>query len=154
MWIAWIAWVVNGTILDFFQCFHCFDGTFHCGVQDFMCLQCSQLHKVKSVARSSFDKKNMCTTNIFGMCKCLCEDFQHFNVCACFVKCVFFGISSLSEFRHLCTTDVKRVSRKTLTWCMEKAEMWIWCWYTFSKQCVQPIYIYVYIYMAQRALLL
>ena len=60
-------------------------------------------------------KKNMCTTNIFGMCKCLCEDFQHFNVCACFVKCVFFGISSLSEFRHLCTTDVKRVSRKTLT---------------------------------------
>ncbi len=36
----------------------------------------------KSVARSSFDKKP-CTTSIFGMCKCLCEDLEfpaHQNV--------------------------------------------------------------------------
>ena len=80
MWIAWIAWVVNGTILDFFQCFHCFDGTFHCGVQDFMCLQCSQLHKVKSVARNSFDKKTCIQQTSLG---CANAFVKIFNISMC-----------------------------------------------------------------------
>ena len=129
----------------FFQCFHCFDGTFHCGVQDFMCLQCSQLHKVKSVARSSFDKKNMYTTNIFGMCKCLCEDFQHFNVCACFVKCVFFWnfqLVRISPFMHNCC---EKSFKKNIDMMHGKSRN-VNLMLVYFQQAMCSTHIYMYIY--------
>ena len=78
MWIAWGAWVVNGTIFDkFLQFLHCFYTTFHCAAQDFMWLPCYQIQKTEICCKFFFDRKRTCTASTFVMCKSNCEDFEH-----------------------------------------------------------------------------
>ena len=97
MWIAWIAWVVNGTMLGFFNV------SIVSMVLFIVVFKISCVCNVPSFIRSNLLQevvltKKTCTTDIFGMRKCLCEDFQHFNVCACFVKGVFLEFPAYQNF--------------------------------------------------------
>ena len=76
MWKAWVAWVVNGTMLNFFFNVFIVSMVVFIVVFKISCVcNVPSFQRHKSVARSSFDKTT-CTTSIFGMCKCLCEDLN------------------------------------------------------------------------------
>ena len=77
MWIAWGAWLVNGTIFDV--------SSVHTLFLYYFSLCCSRFHVVAMLPASKdrnmlqvfFDRKRTCTTNTFVMCKSNCEDFEH-----------------------------------------------------------------------------
>ena len=92
--------------------------------------------------------KKTCTTNIFGMCKCLCEDFQHFNVCACFVKGVFFWnfqLTRISPFMHNCC---EKSFKKNMDMMHGKnINLNLMLVYFQQAMCSTHIYMYIYIYI-------
>ena len=122
-------------------------------------ISCYQIQKTEICCKFFFDRKRTCTACTFVMCKSNCEDFEHWHLFVLWMQVVFFKISSWPSMwlcmHNCCEESLKKhehvVALKSRNvyihmFHYQVYALWMWCWYTLSKPCIELIY------MAQSAL--
>ena len=152
MWIAWVAWVVNGTMFDFFFIlFVVLLLVFNVLLKVSCVWHVPSFKRQKYVARSIFDRKKVQQASLG--CARAFVTILNIEMCVfCEWRWFFFEFPADQTCGHVYTTAVKRVSKNMdMMWHWNSRNVYIHILIfrsthcecdagSLSKQCIEPIH--------------